>query len=73
LVGWIRIRIEEGKNDQQKLEKVKKFMFLCTFDVLHGGLGIKFKKIKTLDPDPELDSVRFETNAPHCLKHHYFI
>jgi hypothetical protein len=48
----IRIRIQEGKNDPQKLKKIKKIScfdgcsllraegFFCNLDVLYGGLGI---------------------------------
>jgi hypothetical protein len=41
------IRIQEGKNDQQKKKKIKKFhvlkcwmfsFFFCNLDVLYGGL-----------------------------------
>jgi hypothetical protein len=45
-----RIRIQEGKNDPQKIEKIKKFHvlkfwmftegFFCSLEVLYGGLGI---------------------------------
>jgi hypothetical protein len=54
LVGWIPIRIQEGKNDPQKKRKGKKFQvlkyrmfsferaegFSCSLDVLYGGLDI---------------------------------
>jgi hypothetical protein len=48
----IRIRIQEGKNDPQKYEKIKKFHvlkcmfslgaedFFCGLDVIYAGLGI---------------------------------
>ncbi len=60
-----RIRIQEGKNDQQKQKYIKKFHvssagcsllraegFLCSFNVLYRGLGkgkLQFLVIKTLD------------------------
>jgi hypothetical protein len=51
---WIRIRIQEGKNDPQKQKKVRNYLhilkflcsilraeiFSCSSDVLYGGLGL---------------------------------
>ncbi len=57
-------------------KKLRTFMFLsavcslfrakgfsCSFDVLHGGLGIKF--IKTLVRIRKWIRIRFETNADY--------